>query len=80
MNNMIRTQVYLQKQQHENLNALSESTGLSQSELIRTAIEQYLEHASQASRKNRLAKARGLWSKRTDLPDFTKLRQDWDRN
>jgi hypothetical protein len=77
---MVRTQIYLTEQEQRALRELSQRTGRTQSELIREAVDRYIDQAEPVDRISLLRQARGMWSDRTDLPDFTKLRQEFDRN
>ncbi len=79
---MIRTQVYLTKTEKLKINQLAKKTGYSQSELMREAIDFFITHLADYTAKKQavLQKARGLWQHRKDLPDFTTLRQEWDRD
>lgn len=76
---MIRTQIYLTDQQRAELSAISKILGKKQSELIREAVDRYIDQASDKWRKNVLQEAAGIWKDRTDLPDFPEIRIEWDR-
>jgi len=76
---MHRTQIYLTKSERMALNAIVEQTKRSQSQLIREAIDQFIEHFKSQNRKVILSRAAGLWAKRKDLPDFKKIRSELDR-
>lgn len=76
---MVRTQIYLTEAEQDGLQSLSHRTGRSQSELIREAIDGLLAEADPGDRVGRLRQAHGLWRDRTDLPDFARLRQEFDR-
>lgn len=77
---MVRTQIYLTKAEKEGLGALSKSTGKKQAELIREAVDRYLELGSKTHSTAILENAEGMWKTRDDLPDFTATRQSWDRS
>jgi len=76
---MVRTQIYLTEEEQTALRSLSRKTGLSQSELIRQAIDSFLGEKNELDRSALLSQARGLWKDRSDLPDFQALRREWDR-
>lgn len=77
---LVRTQIYLTPEEQNGLRALARQTGLSQSELIRQAVDAMLEGELALDRAARLHQARGLWSARTDLPDFGSLRRELDHS
>jgi len=76
---MIRTQIYLTDQQRVELSAISKTLGKKQSELIREAVDRYIDQAGNKRREIVLQEAAGIWKDRTDLPDFTEIRTEWDR-
>ena len=76
---MVRTQIYLTPEEQQGLRALSRRTGLSQSELIRQAVDTLLAGGQEPDRDALLRQARGLWRDRSDLPDFSSLRRELDR-
>ena len=76
---MIRTQIYLKERQVGELRALSERSGMKQSELIREALDAFLEAESRGRREHILRKTAGIWKDRTDLPDFRAGRHGWER-
>lgn len=75
---MVRTQIYLTEEEQEALRALARDTGLSQSELIREAIDEMLERQKLVDRRSALQKAHGIWRDRIDLPDLRELREELD--
>jgi len=75
---MQRTQIYLSEAERQGLQALALSSGRSQSALIREAIDAYLHQQQPQGRLARLRQGRGLWSARTDLPDWSALRSELD--
>lgn len=76
---MVRTQIYLTDEEKAALQDIADETGVSQSELIRQAIDRFIERRKEKDRKTLLQKARGLWKDREDLPDFHALRIEFDR-
>jgi hypothetical protein len=77
---MVRTQIYLTQRQRDELAAIAETCGKKQSELIREAVDQFIDQAGSSRRDVVLRQAAGIWKDRTDLPDFEAVRGDWDRN
>jgi Arc/MetJ-type ribon-helix-helix transcriptional regulator len=77
---MVRTQVYLTEAQERGLKRLAASTGRKQSELIRAAIDGYLDKEKPKDWKEALETVRGMWADRDDLDEFyADLRAGWDR-
>ena len=76
---MERTQVYLTERQRSELAAMARRAGKNQSELIREAVDRFLDEASLSRREAALGRAAGMWRDRADLPDLAKLRAEWDR-
>lgn len=77
---MLRTQIYLTENERSSLKALGQATGKSQSELIRDAIDRLLLQENDLQRQTAIDRAAGMWKDREDLPDFRKLRAEWDRS
>jgi hypothetical protein len=76
---MIRTQIYLTEAERAALSDLSAATGKAQSEIIRGAIDRMIAETGKSRRSSILDRTAGLWKDRRDLPDFTALRDQWDR-
>ena len=76
---MQRTQIYLTKKERKALKVLADRLGRSQSELIRMAVDRYIEFYQQGNRLELLRQARGVWAEREDLPDFRTIRRELDR-
>ena len=77
---MVRTQIYLTGRQRDELDAIARASGKKQSELIREAVDRFIDQAGSRRRENVLREAAGIWKDRTDLPDFKATRADWERN
>ncbi len=77
---MVRTRIYLTQRQRDELAAIAETCGKKQSELIREAVDQFIDQAGSGRREVVLRQAAGIWKDRTDLPDFEAVRGEWDRN
>ena len=76
---MVRTQIYITDKERESLQDIAKQTGRSQSELIRQAIEGFLNQFTQPDRRTLLQQAKGIWEHRKDLPDFRAIRNEFDR-
>ena len=76
---MVRTQIYLTEEEKDGLDAVAKSTDRKQSEIIREAVDRFLDLARGNGRKDILKGAAGIWRNRNDLPDFTEARRSWDR-
>lgn len=75
---MIRTQIYLTEKEREGLMVLASDQGKRMSQLIREAIDLFLEQRQTNERMEALKQLAGLWKTRTDLPDFAALRKEWN--
>lgn len=76
---MVRTQIYLTEKEQAALRNLARQTGKKQSELIRRAIDDFIEKFEPRDRLAALEQAWGIWKDRDDLPDFEALRREFDR-
>ncbi len=76
---MKRTQIYLTEEEHKAVKAIAKRRGRTQSEVIRAAVDHYVEQHRGGSRRDLLRQARGMWADRNDLPDFDRLRGEFDR-
>ncbi|MCE5319257.1 MAG: ribbon-helix-helix domain-containing protein [Parachlamydia sp.] len=78
---MIRTQIYLTENERKKLSILCGELGMHQSAIIREAIDQYIERKliEKQNKRDALQAASGLWANRKDLPDFSSLRKEFDR-
>jgi hypothetical protein len=79
---MVRTQIYLTEEEKFALNSISHQVGKRQSELIREAVDELIVRYSESRRQEILEKAAGIWKDRDrdDLPDFARIRKEWDRS
>lgn len=76
---MVRTQIYLTEEEKDGLDAVAKSTDKKQSELIREAVDRFLDLTQGQGREAILNEAAGMWRNRRDLPDFPAARRSWDR-
>ena len=77
---MIRTQIYLTKRQRDQLSAIASSGNRRQSELIREAVDRFIERRGRDRRQSVLRAAAGIWGDRADLPSLRVLRNTWNRD
>ena len=76
---MVRAQIYLTVREQSELRCLASLFGRSQSELIRDALNRFIEEARVNNRESVLRAAAGLWADAEDRPDFAELRSEADR-
>ena len=76
---MVRTQIYLTREEQRSLRSIAAATGQSQSELIRTAVDEFVGKKGGNHRLNLIRKARGIWKSHPALPDVRKMRRAWNR-
>ncbi len=81
---MTTTQINLTDSQIDALHKLSVQTGKTEDELLQQAVNKLIDEVgeTEAKRQKRLEnlkQAKGIWKDRDDLPDFQKLRTEWDR-
>ena len=76
---MIRTQIYLTDDENSAISRLSNVLGHRKSELIRQAIDEFIERRDTTNRLKKLRAARGIWADRRDIPDIRQMRAKFDR-
>lgn len=74
---MIRTQVYLTEEEKKGLEAAARAQGLSQSDLIRKAVDALLSQSGDVDKGAVLDEIAGIWADRDDAPDVRDLRTAW---
>ena len=75
---MVRTQVYLTEKERSGLAKVANARGKKPSELIREAVDRFLDAVAGHRRDEVLRQAAGLWRNRRDLPGAA-VRRSWDR-
>ena len=75
---MQRTQIYLTKKEVQALQQLRQQTGHKKSEIIRNALDIFIEEKMSKDKKTLLKSAKGLW-KDNDGYSFEEVRSSWDR-
>ena len=76
---MVRTQIYLTEHQRDELAAMAGRGDKRQSELIREAIDEFIERRSRHRRETILRESAGIWRDRSDVPDYEAMRAGWER-
>ncbi|MEI6670330.1 MAG: ribbon-helix-helix protein, CopG family [Acidobacteriota bacterium] len=77
---MIRTQIYLTEEERVGLDAVAKMTDRKQSEIIREAVDRFLDLARGDRRTTILDEAAGMWKNRRHVPDVETTRRSWDRD
>lgn len=72
-------QIYLTEKERKALSATAGRMGWTQSELIREAVDGFLDRYEEGNRLELLRGARGMWRDRGYLNDFGALRREFDK-
>lgn len=75
---MAEIEVKLTDSEERALREIASRTGKTEGELIHDAVDSIIKHGLPADNSGML-QARGIWRDRDDLPDFGKIRREWDR-
>jgi predicted DNA-binding protein len=75
---MKRTQIYLTTEEAQGVARIAVATRRKQSEIIREAIDVYLQRFGSQDNLERLRAGRGIWRNRKEL-DLEEIRKDFDR-
>jgi hypothetical protein len=75
---MAEIEVNLTENEERALREIALRTGKTEGELIRDAVDKLIKQGLTTGNSGML-QARGMWRDRDDLPDFEKIRRDWDR-
>ena len=67
---MRRTLIYLTDEHQKALKNIAERLGRSQSDIIRTAIDQFIVKYQAGNHQQFVRQAFGIWKDRDDLPDY----------
>ena len=76
---MVRTQIYLTKEEKAGLEAVALAQGKKQSDIIRKAVDDLLARQGTINKPEILEEISGIWETRKDLPDIRKMRTGWRR-
>jgi metal-responsive CopG/Arc/MetJ family transcriptional regulator len=76
---MVRTQIYLTEDENTAISRLSAVSGHGKSEIIRQAIDEFIQRRDTTNRLRKLRAARGIWKDRLDIPDVRQMRSEFDR-
>ena len=71
--------IQLSEQETQALRELAQQTGKTQDELLHEAVTRLLTQAYPQARLALLRQAQGIWKERTDLPENSTLRAEFDR-
>ena len=70
----------LTDEEQRELEDIARRTGRTPGEIAREAVRQFLVRSQPATRRSVMQQARGMWQGRADLPDWSQLRQEFDRH
>ena len=76
---MIRTQIYLTVQEKEEITKIASTSGKKQSEIIREAVDSFLEKFHSENGQKVCENLSGIWADRPESFSADSLRGDWDR-
>ncbi|MEW6358968.1 MAG: CopG family transcriptional regulator [Planctomycetota bacterium] len=76
---MLRTQIYLTKQEQKALQVVARRRGTTQSQIIREAVDMFLDIHRKPVRVSTLRAAYGIWADHKDL-DLRAIRSEFDRS
>ena len=76
---MVRTQIYLTEHQRHRIAEIAEQRRTRQSQVIREAVDRFIEQWSRPDRERIVRETAGMWSHRSDIPDFETIRGAWER-
>jgi len=76
---MVRTQIYLTEKEKTGLKSAASAQGVSQSDLIRQAIDDLLARSGEIDKDRILDEIAGVWANRHDISDVRDLRTGWRR-
>jgi hypothetical protein len=75
---MAEIEINLTENEERALREIALRTGKTEGELIHDAVDHLIRQGLPSGNSGML-RARGMWRDRDDLPDFGKLRREWDR-
>lgn len=75
---MADIEVNLTEKEQRVLQEIALRTGKTEGELIHDAVDKIIKQGLPSGNSG-MFQARGIWRDRDDLPDFGKLRREWDR-
>lgn len=75
---MAEIEVNLTENEERALREMALRTGKTEDELIHDAVDKLIKQGLPSGNSG-MSQARGLWKDRDDLPDFGKIRREWDR-
>ena len=75
---MAEIEVNLTENEQRALQEIALRTGKTEGELIHDAVDRLIKQGLTSGNSGML-QARGIWRDRDDLPDFGKIRREWDR-
>ena len=75
----MRTRSDLTERQRDGHAAIAGQRDKQQGEEIRDAADSFIQHLSRHGKERTLHDIAGIWSDRSDIPDYEAIRAAWDR-
>jgi len=75
---MVKKSVSLSEKENEALKALALKLGKREGEILKEALERFINEAQKEMKLENLLASRGMWKSRKDIPDLRELRKSRD--
>lgn len=77
---MVEIAIKLSDQNHQELDQIARLTGMSEDQLVREAVDQFITKFHNGDRISSMRRAKGIWKDRQDMPALEDLRRESNRD